>query len=195
MHYLISEGQRPKIDGGILQAGISDREALCMSLAPEEYERNNSIAQEYVRDARAEDVLPRSVTGALSPAPVTARRWLSLASAGPAHDGEDDYFSSDFGDERLRKTFGKAGATGVPLSILLSGSDQYMPETVNKKALLRRWVTHIEEGGGGVDKDSGIVEGASHNLKEGGRVVEGFVKRVVAFLERVEKGTVGGIRT
>lgn len=185
LHYIVSNGERPAIDGGILQGGISDREAMIMLMRPEEYEKSIKIAQDYISDGRGEDCLPRSLTGIVFPGPASATRWMSLASPGPDHLGEDDYFSSDFDEERLGNIFGKAGSTKVPISILYGGKDPYVPTTVDKVGLVGRWIGCIQREGGVVDEDSGIIEGATHTLKEGGKSLEELKRRIIGFLKRI----------
>ena len=51
------------------------------------------------------------------PAPVSAKRRLSLASPGPSHSGEDDFFSSDLDDERLATTFGPKDRDEIEFSV------------------------------------------------------------------------------
>jgi pimeloyl-ACP methyl ester carboxylesterase len=196
MHYLLSPNSenkpvRPHLAGGILQAGASDRECLKMILPEGIYESSAKIAEDYVAAGRGEDVLPRHVLGgAMDPVPICARRWLSLLSPAPNHDGEDDYFSSDFEDERLKDTFGQIGSTGTPIQILFSEKDQYVPEYINKEDLVGRWTRFIRDGGGIVDEASGIVKGADHTLASAGEDVVGdLVARVTAFLGRVEMST------
>lgn len=187
MHYIISNGERPTVDGGILQAGVSDREAMVMLMGPEEYEKSIKIAQDYINDGRGEDCLPSNLTGVVFPGPASAKRWISLASPGPDHLGEDDYFSSDFDEKRLGNIFGKAGSTKVPISILYGGQDPYVPTTVDKAGLIGRWIGCIKKEGGIVDEDSGIIEGATHTLKEGGKPVEELKGRIIGFLNRIDR--------
>ena len=193
MHYLLSplqeeQSPRPPLAGAILQGGVSDREAFIMLLPEGVYESSVQVAVKYVSEGRGEDVLPTQVRGLFfSDVAITARRWLSLTSPPPAHNGEDDYFSSDFGEERLKGTFGRIGATQTPIQILYGEKDQYVPESVNKKDLVDRWERAIREGGGMVDEDSGIMKGADHTVEaRGDQGVEDLVGRVVRFLERIE---------
>lgn len=199
MHYLLSpdhefegENPRPKIIGGILQASVSDREALVEILPPGLYDASVALAHEYVAAGRQEDVLPSASTGNFLSAPICARRWLSLTSPGPEHNGEDDYFSSDLSYERLKATFGKMGGSGASqgermrISFLFGAEDQYVPERVDKTALVGGWEWFVREGGGIVDEGSGVVKGANHNLNGvPEEVLQDLVKRVVGFLERV----------
>jgi len=184
MEYLVGpdHATRPKIDGGILQASVSDREAMGLMLSKEQYASTNALAASMVADGRGEDVLPFAATHGFFDSPVCARRWLSLAS--PGHDGVDDYFSSDLSDEQLDKTFGSLPRESR-LCILYSGNDEYVPEYVDKAALVRKWVGVVKAGGGDVDENhSGVLEGATHDLRSNPEeVVQSLVRRVVGFLE------------
>ncbi|MCJ1244784.1 hypothetical protein MMC30_001984 [Trapelia coarctata] len=154
MHYLLSplqeeQSPRPFLAGAIMQGGVSDREAFPMLLPEEVYQSSVQVALDYVAEGHGEKVLPAQILGQFFPeVAISARRWLSLMSPPPAHNGQDDYFSSDFGDERLKGTFGRIGATGTPVQILYSEKDQYVPEFVHKEELVERWERVIREGGG-----------------------------------------------
>ena len=188
MHYSVHPAPRPNIDGTIFQASASDRECLASLLAPDDYQSACAVAQSYISEGRGEDILPFKMTASIfQTAPLSARRWISLASPGPNHEGEDDYFSSDFDDERLNKIFGKLGKMGKRVSFLYSGSDQYVPSTIDKSKLVENWHEHVTRGGGIIDEASGVVPNASHTLKEGGQPLEDLVGRVIGFLERLEK--------
>lgn len=183
MEYLIGPDHetRPAIDGGILQGPASDREALLMTMTPELYHSSCLAAQKMVDEGNGEEILPKKETNDALPAPCTARRWLSLAS--PNHDGEDDYFSSDLSDEQLLKTFGKLPER-TKLCVLMSGADEYVPESIDKKGLIERWVGIVKRGKGSVDEiNSGVVDGASHNLGKDEKVIGELVSRVLGFLE------------
>ena len=67
MHYLASplktgDDERPRIDGAILQGGVSDREGIVMVLDKDDYEGLNRLASKYVVDGRQADVLQISIT-------------------------------------------------------------------------------------------------------------------------------------
>ena len=154
-----------------------------MSMDPALYKTSCEAAQKMIETGNGDEILSSKETkNFFGQAPVTARRWISLAS--PNHDGDDDYFSSDLSDEQLLKSFGTLPKE-TPLCVLISGNDEYMPKTLDKEALLRRWVDITKKGEGRIDEiQSGILEGASHNLagdKE--EIVEGLVKRVLGFLK------------
>lgn len=190
MHYLLSKpgkaGDRLKIDGGIMQGCASDREALSVVATAKEINRATKVAQEYIKNDHGGHVLPKDVMSFFfDSTPVTANRWLSLSSPGPDHAGQDDYFSSDFSDERLRTTFGRLGKTETRLCWIYGENDQYVPEDMDKVELLDRWHRIARDGGAQVDEESGVLEGGSHTLKEGGAVTKNFVAKVTAFLERL----------
>ncbi|MCJ1385319.1 hypothetical protein MMC17_008441 [Xylographa soralifera] len=192
MHYLLSplgkaEAPRPQLAGGILQAGVSDRESMVMLLPTDLYNSSVRLAQSYVKEGRAEDVLPMAAIAGFMNVPISASRWLALASPPPAHDGEDDYFSSDLPYDRLKETFGRIGSTGTHIQILFGERDQYVPRSVDKKRMVEKWERVIRGGGGVVDKDSGIVMGANHNLDNASEeVIQNLVGRVIGFLGRIE---------
>jgi hypothetical protein len=184
MEYLTGKGheKRERVDGGIIQAPASDREAILGSIDnPAIYHESCKVAKSMIAAGDGDEVLPSKFTKSIGPAPVSARRWLSLAS--PDHDGDDDYFSSDLTDEQLLKSFG-ALPKGAPLCVLFSGSDEYIPSSIDKEALIQRWIGIVKQGKGTVDEvNSGIMEGATHNLagnKE--EIVQGLVKRVLGFV-------------
>ena len=189
MHYLSSEGatSRPRIDGAILQAPVSDRDALSrLGDMSEEIGEAEALAREWVEEGKGDDVLPSEHTMYVfgQGSVVSAKRFLSLTSPGPEHAGEDDYFSADFGPERLRTTFGKVGATGKRVQVLIGGADEYVPEAVDKGALLRQWVASLSEGGAVVDAGTAVVKGADHQLVTCDDAVrKDAFKRITDFLE------------
>ncbi|KAF2197022.1 DUF1749-domain-containing protein [Delitschia confertaspora ATCC 74209] len=186
MEYIVGAGHeaRPTVNGMVLQAGVSDREALVQELHPEVYNSTVELAQQMLKEGRQNDILPRNDASKAFGSAMTAYRWLSLAS--PDKNGDDDYFSSDLDDEKLASTFGKI-VKETPVMFLFSGSDEHVPGFVDKKGLVERWTGFVRRGGGVVDEDDGgVVEGASHNLNGDGEAVVGdLVKRVLAFLGRV----------
>ncbi|KAL8933507.1 MAG: hypothetical protein Q9216_006332 [Gyalolechia sp. 2 TL-2023] len=191
LHYISSEGSRPIVDGGILQAPVSDREAIQMIYPREDYNRYNNLAQGLVKEGKGEEMLPNEVSLPILGARVTANRWLSLASPGPEHKGEDDMFSSDFEPARFQSTFGIAARRGVAVMILFSGNDGFVPSTVDKEALVAMMEKAFVDAGGKLGRGSGILPGASHTVKEQGDIREELHTRVKGFLEDIARGTVG----
>lgn len=188
MEYLVGEESkdRPDIQGVILQSGISDREGMVAGMEDGMYEKSCKIALQWVDEGRGDDVLPLSVTTKIFGTPCTASRWLSLAS--PDKNGPDDYFSSDLDMQKLESTFGKLPKES-PLLILFGGADAFVPPHVDRKGLVAKWTDVVKRGGGVVDEDhGGIIEGATHNLMgDPDHVVQDLVRRVVGFLERVDR--------
>ena len=188
IHYLVGPRaeSRPPIEGAIIQASVSDREAM-VEMMSDVYDDSVKVAKELVKQGKGEELLPFSVTDRFLKTPICARRWLSLAS--PEKNGEDDLFSSDLEDEQLQKTFGRLPARS-PLCILYSEGDEFVPDFVDPEALLKRWTDFVKRGGGVVDeRNSGVVRDATHNLQGNPDVVvQDLMKRVVGFLETLEKG-------
>jgi len=184
MEYLTGAGHegRAPIDGGIIQGPVSDREAMLMTMDPAVYKSACATAQVMVYIGDGAEILPfKETNNFFTDCPVSASRWLSLAS--PNHDGDDDYFSSDLTDEQLMKTFGSLPVTS-PLCILFSDADEYMNKDIDKMALTKRWIEITKRGAGKVDEENSVpLEAASHNLAgNSDEVVQGLVRRVLGFL-------------
>jgi pimeloyl-ACP methyl ester carboxylesterase len=188
MEYLVGPDakSRPPVDGAILQGGVSDREAWeDMLKTGEEKAAFREIVERAKKMCEEGDekgivsVKGNMVAEALG-APMSAYRTYSLLARG----GDDDYFSSDLGDEHFKTTFGKMPAT-TTVAFLLGDEDPYVPASIDKAALLERWTRIIREGGGVVDsQNGGVVPGAHHNLNgDPEEVVADLVKRVVGFVE------------
>jgi pimeloyl-ACP methyl ester carboxylesterase len=181
LHYFASEdkrGDRAAVDGTILQASVSDREAIAMDMDPSDLANVNTTAEQWCKENKGEHILPLYLTSSnFGRNPVTARRWVSLACKG----GEDDYFSSDLTDAQLKTTFSKVDK---PLLILYGSEDEYVPGYVDRKALVNRWIPFVK---GKVDEQSReLLKGASHNLNgDEKEVVDELVKRVGNFLSSI----------
>lgn len=177
--------KRPAVDGAIMQAPVSDREAMLLVLeggighnSPSKcravYEKMLSMAKEAARhDQTYDDLLPLSLTSQIYPAntPISARRFLSLVSPDSPHmPSEDDLFSSDLPDEQLAKTFGMIQERGLlrnKLMVLYSGADQSVPDWVDKPKLLSRWRRAVDHDGKAQiwdEKHTTIIPNASHAL-------------------------------
>ncbi|KAL4863021.1 hypothetical protein BDV12DRAFT_202496 [Aspergillus spectabilis] len=182
---------RPQVDGAIMQAPVSDREAIQWVLnegtgrhTPEQLQQiyNQAITRAKQNPFENYDsldtIVPLAATASLGyPAStaVSSRRFLSLASPdGPRAPGEDDLFSSDLSYERLKKTFGMVHGRGVlkgGLLVIYSGKDPCVPPGVNKEGLLKRWRRVIDAERVYWHRESGIIPGASHTL-EGSNQIE-----------------------
>lgn len=185
---------RPPVDGIILQAPVSDRQALDQFLPATIRTEADTLAAKWVREGHGADALPNRLTApAFGRIAITAKRWLAISSPGPDHAGEDDFFSSDLPDARLRETFGQVGA---PLLILYGGADEAAPEGVDMASVVRNWTDLVKSGhaGGRVDDvNGGILPGASHNLNDSPEDVRrDLVRRVLGFLGRLDRGEFEG---
>ncbi|GAB5368640.1 hypothetical protein AAMO2058_001337100 [Amorphochlora amoebiformis] len=109
-----------RINGIILQAPVNDPEYF--SLEGKKTEKYLKLAREMVSKRRGRELMPRECLFA----PITADRYISLADRG----GPDDLFSSTFEKWELESY----ASIDVPTLILPSGSDEAIPETVDKKA-------------------------------------------------------------
>ncbi|KAL4754641.1 hypothetical protein BDW72DRAFT_213477 [Aspergillus terricola var. indicus] len=206
---------RTRLDGAIMQAPVSDREAIQYVLSTGWMGRTSSqvtaiykelekLAQDEIArnpDPQFDTLLPLHMTGVIGypgNVPLSARRFLSLVSPGTpsGSPGEDDLFSSDLSDESLKKTFGmirERGLLGSKLMVLISGADQAMPGWVDKEALLRRWRGFVDgERKNGEEEiwheDSGLIPGASHALSNDDQAEprRNLVERVMRYLKGVE---------
>lgn len=113
--------------GIVLQAPVSDVE--CFGMQPSTAERIQRAAA-MVKAGQGEDVAFRATD--IDGAPMTARRWLSLACPG----GDDDMFSCGLSDAQLAAIYGPLH--GLPTLLLLSGADQYVPPEVDYPAMGHR---------------------------------------------------------
>ncbi|KAJ5888068.1 hypothetical protein N7495_008109 [Penicillium taxi] len=191
---------RPELDGAIMQAPASDREAILYlvkqaeesAAAQSAYDQLIKAAKERTLTEENTDViLSMDLTAKLGlpgNAPLSARRFLSLASPdSPQNPAQDDVFSSDLNDKRLQETFGQIGSRGLlksKLVGLISGCDEYCPPYVDKEKLLERWQAATEAGGALWDAEtSGIIPGASHNVQDEGQ--EWMIERIVRYLKSI----------
>ncbi|KAL4953398.1 hypothetical protein BDW69DRAFT_165500 [Aspergillus filifer] len=206
---------RPQVDGAILHSPVSDRQTILSIVAegnkhhsPEElqsiYDTAVTRAKKHTYDEHGtlDTVVPIPYTTAIgwsSNTVISSRRFLSLASPdSPASPAEDDLFSSDLADERLRKTFGMVNTRGIlrrssdengNFLVLLGGRDPSIPKFVDKEALLGRWRSAVNSERRYWHRESGIIPGATHML-EGEEQVELrriLVHRLVVFLGDTER--------
>ena len=201
---------RPALDGAIMQASVSDRQAILSVLeegiggrTPSEvqlaYRQILALTKEAaVGDQRFDMLLPMALTSQLGYPrnnPISCRRFLSLASPNsPAEPSEDDLFSSDLSDAQLAKTFGMIKTQGLlktKLVVLYSGADQSVPNWIDKQSLLQRWRNASNHGGREQiwdDEFSAIIPGASHALSNDDQAEPRMylVKRVLGYLHRLE---------
>ncbi|OJD28777.1 siderophore biosynthesis lipase [Diplodia corticola] len=200
--------RRPALDGAIMQAPVSDREAMQLVVhhgwlgkTPAQtrrvFDELVAIAEEATKDDQACDfLLPLEKTSAIGyqNTPLSARRFLSLVSPeSPQAPREDDLFSSDLGDEQLKKTFGmvrERQLSGYGLMVLVSGADQAVPDWVDKEKLMARWKKATDHDGEAEIWDeefSGIIPNASHALSNDDQAEcrKDLCERVMGYLFKV----------
>lgn len=143
------------IDAGILQAPASDSEAYTLFGHSSKLNELLELAEKYIKEGNSDELLPKEVLQFTFGSPITAYRFKSLAGKG----GDDDYFSSYLTSEQLQKSF---GAVSKPLLILYGEKDEYVPDFVDKQALIDRWKENTDPTKW--SKYSKILKGASHNV-------------------------------
>lgn len=196
---------RPKVQGAILQAPVSDRDAALhvSEEGPEvkkAFDRANEIAGSTPAEDAQDTVLPLSTTKLIfGVVPISVERWLSLISPkSPQNPSTEDFFSSDLGDDSLRKSFGSIGGNGVlvhsgnakfgdPLSllVLMSDSDEFARRPGGGQAeSLKRWqAITSEDTGATIYKDSALILNAVHDV--GGDDWPSQEARLVVLREKV----------
>lgn len=191
MEYIVGKNmeKRPSVDGIILQAPVSDRDALENELPQAHKHEADQLALKMCREGHDKDAMPNRLTKPIfGRIAITARRWLDISSPGPDHSGADDYFSFEHAMERLQGTFGKLPPS-TPLLILHGGKDESLAPKVAAAKQIQTWSKVVKESGGNVDDtNSGIVEGASHNLNGNPeQVVQDLIRRVLGFISKIDQ--------
>lgn len=197
---------RLPLDGAIMQAPVSDREAVNLCIehgfggnSPSEMknicDQMEAISREAIKkDSIHDTFLPIELTSAIYPSntPISCRRFLSLYSPDSPHSpGEDDLFSADLNDSELAKTFGMIHQQGLlrhKLMVLYSGADQAVPASVDKEKNLARWKNATDHGGKFQiwdDDHTSIIPNASHALSNDDQAEprQFLVEKVLSYLQ------------
>jgi pimeloyl-ACP methyl ester carboxylesterase len=95
------------------------------------------------------------------------------------NSGDDDYFSSDLPDEKVKEIWGRVRK---PMLIMPSGEDQHVPAEVDVKGMVQRWKGFCRDGV--VSELSGLIPGADHSVRDA-KAQEWMIERVVKFLEEL----------
>ncbi|KAL3689672.1 hypothetical protein R1sor_015981 [Riccia sorocarpa] len=151
------------VRGAILQAPVSDREYR--ATLPETPDLLD-LAERMVKEGKGEELMPREADPS---APINALRYRSLC----AFLGEDDLFSSDLTDAQLKARLGHMKRW--PCQVIFSMQDEYIPDYVDKKALVQRLCVAM----GGAEKVE--IEWGNHSLSNR---VQDLVRAVVDFVKR-----------
>ncbi|CCF59656.1 hypothetical protein KAFR_0H02470 [Kazachstania africana CBS 2517] len=155
MTYLLNEDKYKdcEIVAAILQGSASDREAMRMEYDDETLSNLNKRVEKLIAEGKKDELLPTEFSNYVFGVPITAYRWWSIMCPG----GDDDYFSSDLDENTLRSTFGKIKK---PFLIAYSGKDNFVPDYVDKAAVIEKWRSIANPQFW--SKNSGLVEGADH---------------------------------
>lgn len=182
MTYATTLPAPPLVDGYIMQAPTSDRETAGLLMPQDLLSASLKHAEALIAKGEEKTIMPNSFIPPIITSPITAYRWHSLVSVG----GDDDFFSSDLPLSTLQSTF---GTLDKPTLILMSEKDEMVPSTVDKEALLKRWVGTIPDGL--ASKRCQIIPfDADHELS-GDEAMRYFIETVVRFLEEVDEKSVG----
>ncbi|KAI4364397.1 hypothetical protein MLD38_020493 [Melastoma candidum] len=147
----------------ILQAPVSDRE---YKATLPETAKLIDLATKMRNEGRGSELMLREADPC---APITADRYYSLC----AYMGDDDMFSSDLSDDQLRMRLGHMSNT--PCQVIFSMGDEYVPEHVDKKALVKRLCRAL----GGAEKVE--IEYGNHSLSNR---VSDAVEAIINFINR-----------
>lgn len=163
VHYMRTNAACSRaVRAAILQAPVSDREYR--ATLPETAAMID-LASSMISEGRGMDLMPRDAD---SEAPMTAYRYHSLC----AYMGDDDMFSSDLSDDQLKTRLGHMSST--PCQVIFSMADEYVPEYVDKKALVERLCRAL----GGAEKVE--IDYGNHSLSN--RLVE-VVQAILNFIK------------
>lgn len=163
------------LDGVILQAPVSDREAVAhyMGGAKKLEPLLEKCEKEYLSVGKSKYILPHEFD--IFETPVTAYRFYSLMSV----RGDDDYFSSDLNSDDFKQTF---GVFDRPLLVLYGSKDECVPSFIDRERLVELWKNATDSKYW--SPLSKVLKGASHNIgptsDEG--TIEDFLETVQNFI-------------
>lgn len=184
MTYVNTRPAPPLVDAYIMQAPTSDRETAGLLMPQDLLSASLKCAEDLIAKGEEKTIMPTSFIPSIITSPVTSYRWHSLISIG----GDDDFFSSDLPTSTIQSTF---GGLDKPTLILMSEKDEMVPPTVDKKALLKRWVKAIPEGL--ANDRCQVIPSGDHELSEE-TSAKYFIELVVEFLKDVDEAdTVGAL--
>lgn len=163
------------LDGVILQAPVSDREAVAdhMGGMKKLEPLLEKVKKEFILTGKGQHILPHEFD--IFKTPVTAYRFCSLMSI----RGDDDYFSSDLNSDDFKQTF---GIVDRPLLVLYGSKDECVPEFVDRELLVEKWKNATDTKYW--SPLSKVLKGANHNvgpISDDG-TVEDFLEIVCKFI-------------
>ncbi|XP_022861783.1 UPF0613 protein PB24D3.06c [Olea europaea var. sylvestris] len=151
------------VRAAILQAPVSDREFK--ATLPETASMID-LASMMISEGRGLELMPREAN---PDSPITAYRYHSLC----AYNGDDDMFSSDFSEDQLKQKLGHMSS--IPCLVIFSMADEYVPDYVDKKALVDRLCRAMD----GAEKAE--IEYGNHSLSNR---AEEAVQAIIEFVKR-----------
>ncbi len=151
------DNQFAPLDFGILQAPVSDRYTALKQMPKNVYEAAMAEATRLIEQGKRNELMSMKYSKHFFNTPISAYRWHSLFSV----KGDDDYFSPDLTPEDFESSFGKFDK---PLLVLYSGADEYVSESVDKEALMKRFEAAT---GSNWSKLSRVVPKARHDWGPG----------------------------
>jgi len=178
VNYLRSGAHRSRVTAVVLQAPVSDREAMAMAAlqqSSDELSRLKSAADSAKRlvDAgKGNHLMPRDAPQAFG-VPITAERYYSLSG----HMTNDDMFSSDLSDKELASVLGHIAC---PALFALSGADEYVPQAVLESygALGDRFASATASE---CFARVAVIEGGNHALDNSKSASDAFVSLLESF--------------
>jgi hypothetical protein len=173
VHYLKHglQANREKVKVAVMQAPVSDREH---AMTEPNYTKYLTLAKAMIAQDKGQEMMPREAFWA----PITAQRLLDLHLV----RGSDDFFSSDFSDAELASRLGHMGVNCPAAMVAWSGSDEFVPPTVNGEALMNRLASAMNSNGGQSVKGLFMPAG-NHNLSIGPEDADTFVAEICKLLK------------
>jgi len=182
----LKEGEEAKlVKGMVLQAPVSDREALLMGKSEAELraiQEYGQLASDMIRDGKGDEILPRAACELFGPPDVvSAYRFDSLTR----RLADDDMFSSDFSEHEMMQ---KLGHIHVPTLIAMSKDDEYVPDFVDLASLGRRMANAMAVGPVN-SAECLFLESGGHGVR-GQKAEAPFVEAVASFVSRLDTADV-----
>ncbi|KAI0010298.1 DUF1749-domain-containing protein [Xylariaceae sp. FL0662B] len=165
------------VEGYILQAPACDRAAIILDMGESKLDEGLKVAKELIAAGRGHERMPlEHLPSSFKGTPISASRWYALG----ATDGEDNYFDPSLPDEVAGPYWKRVDK---PILVLHSGSDEYVPSSIDKEGLIQHWKTLCRPG---IASDlSGTIPGAGHRVEEP-EAEEWLVNTVVKFLRDIK---------
>jgi dienelactone hydrolase len=152
--YLKTGKHVTRIKRAVLQAPVSDREAMSAEHGDEVIAGARAMADGMCAAGARDALMPRTTPGVFG-TPITAHRYASLAGFGTA----DDMFSSDLTHLELEEKLGHLKhKSSPPVLWVFSADDEYVPDDVKEKyEEFVSWIVDVTRGDG--DGDVEVTDG------------------------------------